>query len=686
MEGSPPDLNRLLRPRSLAVIGGNEAAEVIRQSRRMGYGGVLYAVNPLRAEIEGLACYRSVEELPEAPDAAFVAVNRHRTVEVVAALKARGAGGAVCYASGFMESGGAGEGLNRDLLAAAGDMPILGPNCYGLVNYMEGAALWPDQHGGKPVERGVAILSQSGNMGINFTMNRRGLPLAFVAALGNQAQIGLSAMTAALAADPRISAIGLHIEGIGNPERFAKAVAAARERGVPVVALKTGRSEAGSRLAYSHTASLAGGAAAMDAFLTRLGVPQLPTIPAFLECLKLLHLHGPLPGRALSALSCSGGEASLMADSLEERRLNYPPLAEPQRERLGAELGELVALGNPLDYHTFIWDDVPRMTATFRAMMSGGFDLNLLVLDYPREDRCDSSAWRRTRQAFSSAAREESSRAAVVASLPECLPETEIEALAEEGVAGLLGISEALLAAEAAADIADAWRRPAPEIGAPVPLRPGSARALDEWEAKRLLGRHGLPLPDGGLAATPGEAVAIAEGLGYPVVVKATGPDLAHKSEQGAVRLGLANADQVAEAAEALAPLGRGLLVERMVTDGLCEVIAGVQRDQVLGLCLLIGSGGVLVELLADSQLLMMPASREDMAEALESLKLAPLLKGFRGKPPADRAALLDALESLQRFALSEAESLLELDINPIILRPEGKGVVAVDALVRRIV
>jgi acyl-CoA synthetase (NDP forming) len=213
MEGSPPDLDRLLRPRSLAVIGGNEAAEVIRQSRRMGYGGQLYAVNPLRAEIEGLACYRSVEDLPEAPDAAFVAVNRHRTVEVVAALKARGAGGAVCYASGFMESGGAGEGLNRDLLAAAGDMPILGPNCYGLVNYMEGAALWPDQHGGKPVERGVAILSQSGNMGINFTMNRRGLPLAFVAALGNQAQIGLSAMTAALAADPRITAIGLHIEG-----------------------------------------------------------------------------------------------------------------------------------------------------------------------------------------------------------------------------------------------------------------------------------------------------------------------------------------------------------------------------------------------------------------------------------------------------------------------------------------
>ena len=686
MTSQSQSLARLLTPASLAVIGGEEAAEVIRQTRRAGFAGRLYAVNPNRQDLEGLSCYASVAGLPEPPDAAFVAVNRRHTVEAVRALRSIGAGGAVCYASGFQESGGEGAALNAALLEAAGTMPILGPNCYGLVNYMEGAALWPDQHGGKRIERGVAILSQSGNMAINMTMNRRGLPLAFIAALGNQAQIGLSAMTEALAEDPRITAIGMHIEGIGNPARFADAVFQARRKGIPVVALKTGRSEAGSALAFSHTASLAGGAAAMDAFLERIGVPQLPSLPAFLETLKLLHGGGPLPGRSVASLSCSGGEASLMADSLIGRRLEWPALTDRQRQRLGAVLGELVTLGNPLDYHTFIWGDEAALTRTFAAMMDGPAEATALVLDLPREDRCALASWRVSLDAFAEAARGSKTRALVVASLPENLPEAEVERLAGAGITGIGGIPEALLAIEAAADIGEAWRGAPPEFKEPEPLRAGEERLLDEWQAKRLLARHGVALPEGALAASVSEAVAIAEGIGYPVVVKAVGPGLAHKSEKGALRLGLATADQVSEAAESLLPLGKALLVERMVNDGLCELIAGVQRDPVIGPCLLIGSGGLLVELLADSRLLMLPASRAELAAAIEGLKIAPLLAGYRGGPAADKEAALDLLERLQRLALEEAGSLLELDVNPIILRPQGKGAIAVDALARLVV
>ncbi|WP_455373323.1 acetate--CoA ligase family protein [Limibacillus halophilus] len=686
MTAPSADLSRLLRPRSIAVVGGLEASEVIRQCRKAGFSGKLYAVNPKLETMEGLPCLASVADLPEPPDACFIGVNRRLTIEVVRALSAMGAGGAVCYASGFRESGGEGEALNEALLAAAGDLPILGPNCYGLINYMEGAALWPDQHGGKPEERGVAILAQSGNMAINFTMSRRGLPLAFVAALGNQAQIGLSAMTEALAEDERITAIGLHIEGIGHPDRFARALLKARARGIPVVALKTGKSEAGSALAMSHTASLAGGGAAMDAFLSRLGVPQLPSVPAFLETLKLLHVHGVLPGRDIASMSCSGGEASLMADSIVGRRLSFRALTPAQHDRIKATLSELVAVSNPLDYHTFIWAQEERLVETFSAMMQAGFDLTCLVIDFPREDRCLSRDWEVTTRAFAKAAKQSGARGALVASLAESLPERVAAEMSAQGVASFGGFEEALLAAEAAADIGEAWSRPAPELAEIPPLKEGTARSLSEWNAKRLLAREGLPLPEGGLAASAADAVAMAEELGYPLVVKAVANDLSHKSELGAVRLNLVDADQVAEAAEALLPLGKGLLVERMVSDGVCEIIAGIQRDPVVGPCLLVGSGGVLVELLADSKLLVLPASRAELGEALDGLKAGKLLAGYRGKPQGDREALLDALEAIQRFALAEAGNLLELDVNPIIVRPEGKGVVAVDALIKQIV
>ena len=270
-------------------------------------------------------------------------------------------------------------------------MPVLGPNCYGLINYLDGALLWPDQHGGKRVERGVAILGQSSNMLINLTMQRRALPMAYVMAAGNQAQIGLADMAMAVMDDPRVTAIGLHIEGISDIRAFEAMAARARDLGKPIVALKVGRSEQARAATISHTASLAGSDAASRAFLARLGIPRLETLAEFLETLKLLHVHGALPGRELSSMSCSGGEASLIADAAVERRVDFRPLTGLQHDRIKATLSELVTVANPLDYHTFIWGDAARMQATYAAMMQAGFDLNCLIYDYPRTDRCSDS-------------------------------------------------------------------------------------------------------------------------------------------------------------------------------------------------------------------------------------------------------------------------------------------------------
>ena len=697
----PADLTRLLNPRSICAVGGREAVRVIEQCRRMAFAGPVYPVHPARAEAAGLPCYRSVEDLPEAPDAAFVGVRRERTIDVVRALAARGAGGAVCYASGFRESGEEGAALQAALVRAAGDMPILGPNCYGLLNYLDGAPLWPDQHGGRRRDRGVAVVSQSGNLAITLTMNLRATPIAVVVTLGNRAALGAPQVLDALLEDPRITAVGLLVETLDDAPDLAAAAWKARARGVPLVACKLGRSEAGARLTVSHTASLAGSEQGADAFFRRTGIGRAHSIPALLEALKLLHAAGPLAGRDVASLSCSGGEAALMADAIDRRRLRARPLARPERERVSATLNDLVTVSNPLDYHTFVWGDADRLADTFAAMLGCGFDLGLLVIDPPRRDRCEDRDWRITLDAWEAALRRTGARGCVLATLPESFPEPLSEDLLARGIAPLAGVEEGLAAVEAAADVGEAWAAGRPEADGPRLIAAGAGEGpveglgkgsgesrrgvllFTEWEAKQRLARAGVPIPRGEVARDAAQAVAAAARLGGPVAVKAMGRALAHKSEMGAVRLGLEAPAEVEAAARALAPLGERLLVERMAGGGVAEVIAGVHRDPQVGLMLLVGSGGVLVELAGDRAVLLAPAPREEVEAALAGLRVAALVDGFRGRPAGDRAALVDAVLAVQRFAVENADRLLEVEVNPLVVRPTGQGVVAVDALLR---
>jgi acetate---CoA ligase (ADP-forming) len=680
------DLSRLFRPRSIAVIGGGTwGPAVVEQCLKMGFDGDIWPVHPTRGEMHGAPCHRGIDVLPEAPDAAFVGVNRHLTIEIVRALAARGAGGAVCFASGFAEAPetdgddpAAGAGLQVRLVEAAGDMPVLGPNCYGLINYLDGALLWPDQHGGVRVETGVALIAQSSNMLINLTMQRRGLPLAYCVAAGNQAQTGLAEMAMAAMEDPRVTAVGLHIEGVGDVRAFEAMAARARAVGKPVVALKLGRSEQARAATVSHTASLTGADAVGRALLGRLGIATVGTLPELIETLKLLHVHGALPGRDLCSLSCSGGEAALVADAAVGRGVRFRPLTEDERGRVAATLGPLVSVANPLDYHTFIWGDGARMAETYAAMLGSGFDLAMLILDFPRDDRCSQAAWECAVDAIVEAAGRTGARTAVVATLAEGMPEARAARFLAAGIAPMCGMDETLAAAEASAFIAEAWARPLP---APVMIAgraAGEARLLDEAEAKRLLAAHGLAIPDGRVAATPQEAANAAEALGFPVALKALG--IAHKTEAGAVALGLADAAAVAEAAGRM-PGGTGFLVERMVSGGVAELILGIVRDPAHGLALTIGAGGVLAELMADTATLMMPATEEEVRAAIAALRSAPLLLGFRGRPRTDIGAVVRAAMAVQGFASANADRLLELDVNPLIVTPDTA--VAADALVR---
>ena len=673
-------LQRLLRPRHIVVMGGRWAEAVIVSCLDMGFEGEIWPVHPTRDTIKGVQAYPSLDALPEAPDAVFLGINRHASIEVVKALSAMGAGGVVAFASGFAEVDDGAE-LQDELVAAAGEMPVLGPNCYGMINYLDGALLWPDVHGGARVERGVAIITQSSNLSINLTMQTAGLPIAYMLTLGNQAMIGMAALIDAVAADNRVTAIGLHIEGIRDADVFAEAVKRAKARGKPLVAIKAGASEGAQAMTFSHTASLAGAHQVSLAFLKRLGIGVIESVDGFLQTLSLLHLFGKVNDASILTLSCSGGEASLIADTAERHGLVMPPLSDTASAAIRATVNPLVTVSNPFDYHTFDWGDRERLTATFTAAMQADQEVSILIIDFPRQELGRADDWQLAIKAWSESQKTTGKIAVVLASMPELLPPHIASWLMDRGIAPLRGFDAGLTA------IAAAHQASQSSDYSPVGLNPinGDMENLSEIDAKTLLTKEGVAVPEGMLATTLDDALLF--GQNRNLVIKIT--TAAHKTEEDGVRLNITGDDAIKAAWLDLAASGP-VLIEDMIDDGIAEVIIGVARDPLLGLHLMIGLGGIFAELIRDTALVMMPASRADLSDAIDSTMVASLLAGFRGKPKGDRDALIDLIMAVQDCALSHQDRLVEMDINPVMVRPEKRdpqdqrqGAVAVDALIR---
>ena len=787
-------LGRLLRPRSLAFVGGAAAELAIDACRSFGFSGDMWAVNP-RRELRGLPTLASAAELPFGVDAAFVGVERHAAVEVVRELAAVGTGAAVCHASGFAEAGETGAALQSELVAASAGMRLIGPNCYGTLSAPTGAALWPDVHGLVRCDRGVALLSQSGNIAVNLTMQRRGLDVAWVVTLGNQADVGISEAFEAVVADEAATGVGLCIEGLDDVERFVAASAAARSRGLPVVALKLGASESSGAIAVTHTASLVGDDTAHDALFDRLGIRRVHTLPELLDTLAVLCALGPLEGTRLVSLSCSGGEAAMVADRSRRRGLSFPPFAPDHASRVAAALDGRVAITNPLDYHTFIWGDEARLAGCFGAALGADavdagpadavdagpadavdagpadavdagpadavdagpadavdagpadavdagpadavdagpadavdagpadavdagpadavvagpadavdagpadavdagpadavdagpadavdagpapFDAALLMLDFPAQG-LDRSRWWPTLQAFAAACTASSTPGVVATSMAENLPEEARARAAELGLATCGDLDAALAALEAAA----AWGQapPGPDSSWPAPARdadPG-VKVVPEHEAKPRLAAAGMAVPAGMAVAADRAAEAAAE-IGYPVVVKAIGP--AHKTETGAVVVGLSDSDAVAAAARRLTVGGDGaVMVESCVTDAVAELLVGVRSAPPVGMLLTLGAGGTLTELVEDTASLLLPVEAREVLEALQGLRVWPLLAGHRGRPPAAVEAVVEAVAALGAL-VREDRSIIEVEINPLMVTPHSA--VAADAL-----
>jgi len=680
---SKSNLHRLISPNSIAVVGNRGANFAIRESLKLGYSHQIWAVHPTLESLEGVKCFKDVKDLPEAPDATFIAVNAETAIDIVSDLKAMGGGGAVLYASGFGEAGEEGLKRNQKLVKAADGMPLIGPNCYGFINSLDGVALWPDVHGCESVSEGVAIITQSGNIGLNMTMQSIGLPIAYMFTLGNQSNTNIADIIHAMLDDSRVNAIGLHIEGISDIESFDIAAKRALKMKVPIITIKSGKTKASAKIALSHTSSLTGSDELYSAFFDRLGIARVETVPEFLETLKLMSVLGVIEHGGVASMSCSGGEAGMMADLIDDLEITFPSLTSSHKAKVKQTLNEYVEVDNPLDYHTFIWGDRKRTSDCFRAMISGQFAATMLLLDWPKTQDSEQKDWDSTLLALSDAISGTSEKAIVLASMADCMPKRIIEECLSLGIAPMVGLDVCLKALNHSYKIGKAFSRNTnPDLKIlRINSQNKSKQQLTEFQGKQLLKKYGVTIPMGFLVKNVTEAIKAAEDIGFPVTLKVSGAKLAHKTELNGVRLNVQNAKMLKEACDDLFNISSELLIEKMIENAVCELIIGMDYDPTFGKHVVIGGGGVFVELLKDSSVLILPTTREDIHQALSKLKVYKLLEGFRGNSKGDIEAVIDSVVSVIEFiSTNEVE---ELDINPLLVLKETNGAVAADTLIR---
>jgi acyl-CoA synthetase (NDP forming) len=687
-------ISRLLKPRSVAVIGASAdpaktAGRPVAYLRKHGFEGAIYPVNPKADRIGDLRCYPDVMSLPDVPDVAVVLLGAERAHLAVRELSARGCAAAIVLASGYTETGEEGARRQRQLMDAAGSMRILGPNTIGLVNLTDGivlsatGALEMDEF---PVG-GIGVVSQSGGI-LGALLSRaaaRGIGLSKLIATSNEVDLELSDFIEHLADDPDTQVIALYVESVRHPARFRAACLKAARAGKPMVAFKIGRSEAGAKAAVSHTGAMAGADRMYDALFKQVGVIRAQTFSDLLDIPAALATGRRLHGPRVAILTSTGGAGTLVADDLGVAGLQTPAPDEATAAALRAlQTGsEAVLDRNPIDVTLAgLRPDLLR-GAINTLLASPTYDALVIIVG------------------SSSLAMPELMAGAIEA----CLPHSDKPVLAYVSphapeVAALLtrrgvpafAAAESCTAALRAMLNVDSFEPPAdsaePVLHVTVDDLPGGS--LDEAQAKQLFARFGVPCVQERIVSSPAEAVAAARELGDRVVLKILSSGITHKSDVGGVAVGLApqavgeRLGRMAADVEARAGVRpQRFLVQEMVGGG-TELILGLHRDP-LGTAVMLGMGGVTAELFKDTTMRLLPPqgglSREEALAMARELKTWPLLDGFRGRPKADVDALVEAIVAFSRMAAQLGERIVEAEINPVFVLPQGQGVRAADGV-----
>ncbi len=680
------NLKRLLQPKTIALFGGSWAENVAYQIRDSEFTGQVWPVNPKRKAIAGYICYKSVDELPEPPDAAFIGVNKLLTIEIIEKLEQVGCGGAICFASGYSETGSNGEELQHKMSKAAVNMTFLGPNCYGYLNYLDHVYMWPDQHGGKAVNSGVAIIAQSSNIAINLTMQSRSTPIAYVLTLGNQARLDVADLGLAMIEDTRVTAIGFYIEGIKDLRKFQMMALLALKRNKPIVVLKSGKTDSSRIQSFFHTASITGNSDVSHAFFQRLGIVQINDLDIFLESLKVLHLRGKMQNPSVISVSCSGGEASLVADFSRNTSLNFPEFPSEKSSQINQILEGFVEISNPLDYHTFIWGDTERMAKLFTAICGNTKSLVIFVLDVPRNDRCNPESFTCSIKAIVQAKKTTGANVAVISSLSESMTEDLADQFLEEGIIPLCGLKVGLKAIDVAIKshtmLGKAFKKPV--LVSKICSEKKHLFQLFEIDAKNVLLNNGIPVPKSKVIDVHNleKNLSSLENLSYPLVLKGVGAS--HKTDSGLVFLNINSYDDLMQLIAQIKNKTKQLLIEEMLKPNIMELLVGVTRDETGLLALTLSPGGVLSELHArieeNKKTLILPTNAKIIEEALKSLNLSPLFDGYRGLLKANLKKTIEVIIKISSLLENPSLNITELEINPLIIT--DKNAYAADALI----
>jgi acetate---CoA ligase (ADP-forming) len=685
------DLKPLLAPRSIAVVGATDRPgaygdETLRNLQTLGFPGPVWGVHPTRTSVHGRTCVASVADLPEPVDAVVVAIPAAGVPEVIEQAGARGCGGAVVYGAGFGEAAG-GAALEAQLRTAAArhDLPVCGPNCDGIVALHERAALWGDALVAREPGH-VALVSQSGNLAVNALASARGLRLHTVVSSGNQALVGSADWLEALAGRDGVRSVALFLEADGDGARLCEALARCAEAGVGVAVLKIGASRAGASAAAAHTGAVAGDHAAFRALVQEAGAAWAHDVHELLELAKVLAVDGARPesggGGGLAILTCSGGDSGLGADEAERRDLALPAFAPATHRRLLGLLPAAATVANPLDYTALIWGEVAPLRDTVAAVGADPSIGQVLVF-YDQPPGLDGEMlreWDAVREGIRAGADIAPVPVLVASTLPELLDDAAAWELARAGVAAVAGLRTGLACAAALRRAPADPARLRAIAAAIAPSAPGEW--LDEVEAKALVARAGIAIPPGRVVGDEDEAAAAAARLARPVALKLVARGLHHKTDTGAIALGLEDERAVRWAYRDLLRADgerrdTRVLVEAMAPDGV-ELLVSARRDAVVPV-LTVGLGGVWTEALADAAVIPLPADAARVERALRTLRAAPLLEGARGGPALDVAGAARLAARVGELLLAQDLELLEL--NPV--RVHARGAVALDALAR---
>ncbi len=706
-----PDLQPLVAPKSIAVVGASEnpgpGLQVLENLRQLGYKGRIYPVNPRYQEVLGLPCYPSLAAVREAGhsvDMAAILLNRNLVLPVLEEAARIGVRAAWAFANGFAEAGEEGRVLQQQItdLCRRHDILFCGPNCVGILNFNGKAGTYSAPAPKEIVPGDIGMVAQSGYVCIQVANANRGLGFSMILSAGNEAVVDATDYIAYMLEDPGTRVIMAFIEQFRRPERLPALARRSRELGKPIVLVKVGRSEMARRATAAHTGALAGSDDVQDALFKQLGLIRVEDLDEMFETAELLsRWRDRLPrGNGVFAVTLSGGVISLLADLGENLDLRFPGWTDAGRARVQEFLPPYAGVDNPLDAWGFGKVEEAYLPCLSAAAEQPEADLILVSQDVP-----GGMAPRQVQQyaavaEAAAAVYRGSGKPVVFLSNPSGGFDPTIRGILDRaGVPLLQGSREGLRAVEHAVTygrflagdpLPIASAAPSPAAAEVRTLIEGSRGAMTEFRSKQVLAAYGVTCTPELLCGCAEEAVAAAREIGTPVALKVMSPQILHKTEAGIIALNLSaekeirrSYEQLIESARSYDPQARidGVLCQRMVSGAVAEAIVGLLIDPQFGPAVIFGMGGIMVEVLGDRSLGVPPLDRDTARGMIEQTRTSRILKGFRGAPPADMEALIDVLIAVGNLAVDWSERIEALDINPLLVMPEGKGAVAVDAV-----